>query len=118
MRMVGKCVRTCNTNSRYVRFRMCICKTNFRSFINERKLNCLVKNSGDGWWHGFQHGIGLLGHGAPIAYLKGLKCIYIASSYTPKDNVTCASHPSIDNCVEFCNCHIIHDQYEYSRQEK
>ena len=93
-------------------------KTNFRSFINERKLNCLVKNSGDGWWHGFQHGIGLLGHGAPIAYLKGLKCIYIASSYTPKDNVTCASHPSIDNCVEFCNCHIIHDQYEYSRQEK
>lgn len=93
-------------------------KTNFRSFIDEGKLNRLVITSEDGWWHGFQHGIGLLGHGAPIAYLKGLKCIYIASSYTQKDNVTCASHPSIDNYVEFCNCRITHDQYEYSRQEK
>ena len=36
-------------------------KTNFRTFINEGMLNLLVVQSGDSWWHGFQHGIGLIG---------------------------------------------------------
>lgn len=93
-------------------------KSNFREFIKEHILNSLVKKSNDGWWHGFQHGIGLISQIAPVAYSLGFETVYIASSYTPKDNVTCASHPSIDNNITFCQCHIKHDQYEYTRQEK
>lgn len=93
-------------------------KSNFREFIKEHILEFLVKKSGDGWWHGFQHGIGIISQIAPIAYSIGFETVYIASSYTSKDKVTCASHPSIDNNIAFCQCHIKHDQYEYTRQEK
>lgn len=94
--------------------------SNFRKIINEGLLNSLVTLSGDGWWHGFQHGIGLIGHAAPLAYLNGYKKVYIASSYTIREKgvITCASDPSIDNYVKFCKTEIIHDQYEFSRQEK
>lgn len=91
---------------------------NFRSFLNERSLNRLVEKSGDSWWHGFQHGIGLLGLAAPVAYTKGFETVYIASSYTKDDHFTCASHPDIDNNVRYCGAHIIHDQYECTRQNK
>lgn len=94
--------------------------SNFRKVLNENELNKLVTLSRDGWWHGFQHGIGLIGHAAPLAFLNGYKKIYIASSYTIREKgiITCASDPSIDNYVKFCSTEIIHDQYEYSRQEK
>lgn len=42
----------------------------FRTFIDEGNLDGLVTISGDGWWHGFQHGIGLLGQAAPICFVK------------------------------------------------
>ncbi|MCM1137467.1 MAG: hypothetical protein NC221_00655 [Duncaniella sp.] len=93
-------------------------KSNFREFINYRELFSLVKNSGDEWWHGFQHGIGLIGHAAPLVWNRGLKKIYIASSFTKNDHVTCASDPSIDNYVRIAGCQTIHDQYEHSRQIK
>lgn len=94
--------------------------TNFRKIINEGVLDTLVTSSGDGWWHGFQHGIGLIGHAAPLAYLNGYKKVYIASSYSirEKGTVTCASDPTIDNYVKFCKAEIVHDQYEFSRQKK
>lgn len=92
--------------------------SNFHTILNEYSLNQLIAKSGENWWHGFQHGIGLLGLAAPIAYKQGLKTIYIASSYTQNDHVTCASHPDIDNHVRFCGAHIVHDQYEYTRQDK
>jgi len=94
------------------------CKTNFRSFIDEEKLEILVKESGDGYWHGFQHGIGMIGHAAPIAYSKAISKIFIASTFTIKDKVTCASDPTIDNYVKFCGCSVFHDGYEYLRQDK
>lgn len=80
----------------------------------------MVNPSGDSWWHGFQHGIGLIGHGAPIAHQFGLKDLYIASTFTIKEKgkVTCASDPSIDNHVRFLGTTVHHDQYEYTRQEK
>lgn len=94
--------------------------TNFRKILNEEALNNLISSSGDGWWHGFQHGIGLIGHAAPLAFLNGYKKVYIASSYTIREKglITCASDPSIDNFVKFCNTEVSHDQYEYNRQEK
>lgn len=93
-------------------------KSNFRQFVRESNLENLVITSGDGWWHGYQHGIGLIGHAAPIAYIKRLKTVYIASTYTKEDKVICASDPTIDNMVKMGSCRVWHDQYEYSRQEK
>lgn len=92
----------------------------FRQIINERVLTEKVAKSGDGWWHGFQHGLGIYSHAAPVAYSLGLKTIYFASSFTAADKgkVTCASDPTIDNFVRFCGAHIVHDGYEFDRQMK
>lgn len=95
-------------------------KTNFREIIAEGELDRLVRDSGDGWWHGFQHGIAIIAHMAPIAYVNGLKTTYIASSFPEKmkGQYTCASDPIIDNYVKYCGCETVHDGYEMDRQEK
>lgn len=95
-------------------------KTEFRQFIEEGLLSAAVKKSGDEWWHGFQHGIGIISHAAPAAYVMGQKIVYIASSFTAKDKgkVTCASDPSIDNFFKFCDAKVVHDGYEFDRQGK
>ena len=95
-------------------------KSGFRRFLAEDVLSEKVKKSGDGWWHGFQHGIGIIGHAAPIMYALGKKKVYIASSFTAADKgkVTCASDPSIDNNVRFSGATVIHDGYELTRQDK
>ncbi|PRR76501.1 hypothetical protein [Clostridium thermopalmarium] len=98
-----------------------VVKSSFRKFLNEGALSSYVsKRTGDNWWHGFQHGIGLLGHMAPYAYQYQISKVYIASTFTiaEKGKVTCASDPSIDNYVRFCGCQVIHDGYEYNRQAK
>lgn len=96
-------------------------KSSFRLFINEDTLSDLVIDyAGDNWWHGFQHGIGLIGHVAPLAYLHKIKTLYIASSFTirEKGKVTCASDPTIDNYVHMGSCITVHDGYELTRQKK
>lgn len=98
-----------------------IIKSSFRKFINEGKLSqYTISRVKDGWWHGFQHGIGLIGHMAPYAYQYKVKNIYIASSFTivDKGKVTCASDPTIDNFVRFCGSQVFHDGYDFNRQEK
>ncbi len=95
-------------------------KSNFRLFLNEGVLNKVVKNSGDNWWHGFHHGIGIISHGAPIAYLLNKNILYIASSFhiSQKGQYTCASDPTIDNFIRFADTKTVHDGYEQTRQEK
>ncbi len=95
-------------------------KSSFRYFFKEWKLDEKVKESGDGWWHGFQHGIGIISHAAPIAFLNGMDTLYFASSFTiaDKGKVTCASDPTIDNFVRYGDTCIIHDGYEFNRQMK
>lgn len=93
-------------------------QTNFRCLLREGTLGELVAASGDGWWHGYQHGIAILGHAAPAAYLHRWKTIYIASSFTPDNKAICASDPSIDNHVHLASTRIWHDQYEFHRQQK
>lgn len=94
--------------------------SNFRSVIKEGKLSKLVKMSGDNWWHGFQHGIAIIGHAAPLAYKFGIKKLYLASTYTPAvyGKITCASDPSIDNYVEFVQTRVFHDGDERDRFQK
>ncbi len=94
-------------------------KTSFRRFLDEGTLsNYVFTLTRDNWWYGYQHGIGIIGHIAPLAYQYGIKTVYIASSLTAEDNTTCASDPTIDNFVKFFGCQVIHDGYEYSRLEK
>ena len=96
-------------------------KTSFRKFLKEGKLGNLVyKKAKDYWWHGFQHGIGIIGHIAPYAYKYKLGKIYIASSNTIKEKniITCASDPTIDNYLKMASCNVIHDGYEFSRLNK
>lgn len=95
-------------------------KSNFHEFLNETAVYQLIKTSGDGWWHGFQHGIGLIGLAAPLTFANGLSTIYIASTYTAAERGThtCASDPTIDSHVRFCGCRIVHDGYEFTRMDK
>ena len=95
-------------------------KSSFRLFLNDDELNKKVVESGDGWWHGFQHGIGIIGHAAPITCLMGKSTVYFASSFTSKEKgiITCASDPTIDNHLRFCQVKVVHDGYEFDRQDK
>ena len=95
-------------------------KSNFRKFINEQELTkeSQIKLK-DSWWHGVQHGIGLLGHVAPYAYKYNIVTHYIPATYTKKDKkVTCASYPTIDESVKFANCNIVHEGFDKTRQQK
>lgn len=96
-------------------------KSNFRTFINYNALSSYISKYINGeWWHEFQHGIGLIGLTAPLAYINKFSIVYIASSYTAKDKgkYTCASDPTIDNYLKFSNCNVIHDGYNFDRQDK
>ena len=92
----------------------------FRTFLCENALTRRVEESGDGWWHGFQHGLGILGHAAPLAWILKKSTVYIASSNTVETRlgVTCASDPSIDNRVRYCGARVHHDGFEFCRQDK
>lgn len=96
-------------------------KSNFRSLFNEERLSKYVlPRTGDGWWHGFQHGIGIIGHAAPLSYALGLSNVCIASSNPAFMNgkYTCASDPTIDEKVHFAGCKVVHDGCDLDRQGK
>lgn len=91
----------------------------FRAFCNEEALNALVVSAGDFWWHGFQHGMGIIAHAAPIAYMTKKRTLYFASSFNITDtNVKCASYPTIDESIHFASCDVVHDGFELTRQDK
>lgn len=97
-----------------------VIRSSFRSFDNEGLLHkTFCEQLKDGWWHGVKHGIGLLGHAAPYAYLHGLSTVYIASSNCLADgHVRCSSNPLTDNHVRYVNARVVHDGFECSRQDK
>ena len=97
-----------------------VIRSNFRVFDAEGVLHQeFSQQLKDGWWHGVKHALGLLGHAAPYVYLNHLSTVYIASSNCPADGlVRCASSPWTDNYVRFAGCQVVHDGYEYSRQDK
>ena len=95
-------------------------KSNFRKFIKEQELTKEFQPKlKDSWWHGVQHGIGLIGHVAPYGYKYNITTHYVPATYTKKDkNVTCASYPTIDESVKFMNCNIVHEGFDKTRQQK
>ena len=97
-----------------------VIRSAFREFDKEGLLGKdFYSRLHDGWWHGVKHGLALLGHVAPLAYLRGYKKFYIASTNCAEDGkVRCASNPLTDNCVRFAGCRVFHDGFEFSRQDK
>lgn len=95
-------------------------RSGFRAFDLEWEMDKVyIDQIKSNWWYGMKHGVALLGHAAPYAYLKGLSTVYIASSNSPEEvDVRCASDPTLDNHVRFVNCRVIHDGYEFGRQAK
>lgn len=97
-------------------------KSSFRRFISEGELTkeySKFMKDDDNWWHGAQHGIGLIGHVVPYAYKNKLKTIYIPASLSPDTiNFSCASHPTIDNEFKFAGCNTIHQGFNNTRQDK
>ncbi|MDD4376366.1 MAG: hypothetical protein PHR25_06290 [Clostridia bacterium] len=116
----NKAKDTVDDAAKYFGLETAYIKSNFRKFINEQELSKHIKETiKDSWWHGIQHGIGLLGHVAPYAYKMNIKTHYIPSTYTAKDRgITCASYPTIDENFKFCNCNVIHEGFDKDRQQK
>lgn len=96
-----------------------IVKSNFRTCTNTSELNKIIQPKYE-WWHDMQHGIAIISHASPLAYLYGFKNLYIASSFTSeqKGSYVCASDPTIDNYVHFVDSKTIHDGYDANRTEK
>lgn len=95
--------------------------SSLRKFINEQALNERFSEAlGFHWWHRIQHGLGVIAHSAPIAYLNNSQIVYFASSYSFKDKIRhkCATDPKIDNHIHFANAKVVHDSYEFTRQDK
>lgn len=108
-----------NLTSNEMKLENYIVKSNFRRIINYRTLEELAKKGNENWWHGFQHGIGVISLAFPLLIPLEKRIIYFASTHTIKDKgVTCASDPTIDNCMKTANVEVIHDGYECNRQEK
>lgn len=95
-------------------------ETNFKSIIRTRFLDFKINRIfGVSYWYGFQHGLSIISHSAPLVYLKKISSIYIASSNTPEDGkVKCASDPTLDNCVKIAKANIVHDSFELTRDQK
>ena len=96
-------------------------RSNFRDMIAYRVLDAssIMASNDYRWWYNLQHGIGIIGLAAPLAYACGAPRIYIASSNTEMDKpYVCASDPTIDNHFAVAGCRAVHDGYELSRQGK
>ena len=94
--------------------------SSFREFDNEWVLDREFYNTlQDGWWHGIKHSLALLGHIAPLVWLHKISIMYIASSNWEDGIIRkCASNPYTDNFVKFCGCSVVHDGFEFNRQDK
>ena len=99
---------------------LAVIHSRFREFDDVVKLTEDFKDVlQTSWWYGVKHGIGLIGHAAPYAWLHGIDTVYIASSNCIEDGkVRCASDPSIDSNVKFCGSSVFHDAFELNRQKK
>lgn len=71
-------------------------RSSFRDFDDEGALHrSFSKQLKSGWWYGIKHGLALLTHVAPLAYLYQYEKVYIASSNWPEIMPDrCASDPS------------------------
>lgn len=71
------------------------------------------------WWAYVQHGMGLTAFMAIPAFLENARVGYIGSTHTDAfKGKPWGSKPEIDNNVFWSNFNVVHDCYEYTRQQK
>lgn len=95
-----------------VRFITC----NFRNFYNRHLEEIIYFNHTD-WWTMVQHGLVLTASTAPLAYHYGYSNVFIASSFSTKEDFTWGSS-ELDNHIRFGSTKITHDGQEFNRFQK
>ncbi len=95
-------------------------KSSFREYISQDRLNEDFQVAlNDGWWHGVQHGLAMIGLTAPYTYCKGIDLLLVPSTHHEDEaNVKCASYPTIDNSIKYHSTSVYHDGFELTRQHK
>ncbi|MEB4869796.1 peptidase [Priestia megaterium] len=94
-------------------------QSNYGTFIIAGNIdNDFRKKLGDTWWHGLHHSLAIISAAIPLAYKFKVKCIYIASSFSAKFHLPCASDPTVDNEIRYASGQVFHDGYELTRQDK
>lgn len=95
-------------------------KSNFAVVVKEKEWQKNIRPKfGDSWWHGFNHSMAFITIAMPLAFKRGIKDIYIASSVPMGEFCMCASHVTTDSEFRFAKegkC--IHDGSELVRQGK
>lgn len=93
--------------------------SNYGTFLYASKLDKVyAAKMRDGFWHGLQHAMAILGAAAPIAFDEGAGNLYIASSFTIGNTNPCASDPTTDNEFRFGTTQAVHDGYEMGDLDK
>ncbi|HIF9071223.1 TPA: hypothetical protein ACX6QT_003808 [Photobacterium damselae] len=92
-------------------------KSNFcELLINSDISNKTKINS---WWGLVQHGMGLTSFMSIPSFVLNVPRGYIASTHTVDfEDKPWGSKPNIDNNIFWTNFNVVHDCYEYSRQQK
>jgi hypothetical protein len=99
--------------------RLLTVRSNFRSMLHELLINvCYDRYFHVSWYHSVGHGLILTSLCAPVAFKERVGKLYIASSHNREHTVPIASHPDIDNNVEWSGTKVVHDGYELTRQDK
>ena len=91
--------------------------SNFRLYLNENALTTKYRSTLPvSWWHDVQHGIALIGHVAPLAYINNYAIHYISTNNNNADII--ATNPTIVESIKFCGCKVAHEGNKYRRIDK
>lgn len=90
-------------------------KTNIRDFYTHQ-VDLMLPSIN--WWWKIQHGLALNCSVAPLAYKRGYKTLYIASTFTGAIKISLGSMPEIDDNIKWGNTSVQHDCYDLKRQDK
>lgn len=98
----------------------CYVRSNFAQIVNSSVFDCRYKKAlGDTLWHGFLHSMAFISIAIPLAFMKGIGEIIIASSLTTGMNFLCASNSTTDTMFRYATDGMtLHDGFELHRQNK
>ena len=90
-------------------------ETNVDNVINRDLLH---EESGLNWWMNVYHGLFLTSLCAPLTLVKNIGTLIIASSNTREWRYPWGSDPFIEGRISWADVHVVHDNYEFTRQDK
>ncbi|MBW5448374.1 hypothetical protein GE107_20225 [Cohnella sp. CFH 77786] len=95
-------------------------KSSMRTFLNEELIAFTYGRFTHGWWPGVQHGIGMVGLCAPLAYMLGIGNLYVPSALPPKlaRAVPDGSNTLINNQIRWTGTKVQLEGEELTRQDK